>query len=181
MLKRDTNGKFSYKEKGFFTKKKFYLFQSGKHSTEPYLDEEQIKALLHRQLLMPIGVMTDTSTKKRWWMFKNEFYWEDEGYSIAEVEALILDKLEQKKRKVERAVVRISQSAFESANGRQPIPNEVMLFVWRRDNGRCVKCGGQENLEYDHIIPLAKGSSNTARNLQLLCENCNRSKGANLF
>ena len=58
---------------------------------------------------------------------------------------------------------------------RQPIPDDVKMFVWQRDGGRCVQCGSQENLEYDHIIPVSKGGSNTARNIQLLCEKCNRS------
>lgn len=59
---------------------------------------------------------------------------------------------------------------------RQPIPDDVQIFVWNRDGGRCVKCGSQEKLEYDHIIPFSKGGNNTARNLQLLCESCNREK-----
>ena len=54
------------------------------------------------------------------------------------------------------------------------------MFVWRRDNGRCVVCGSQEKLEYDHIIPISMGGSNTERNIQLLCEKHNRSKGGNL-
>ena len=63
---------------------------------------------------------------------------------------------------------------------RQSISDGVRMFVWQRDGGHCVKCGSQENLEYDHIIPVSKGGSNTARNIQLLCEKCNRSKGANI-
>lgn len=56
------------------------------------------------------------------------------------------------------------------------IPKAVQREVWRRDGGRCVECGTKENLEYDHIIPWSKGGSNTTRNIQLLCEKCNRSK-----
>jgi len=70
--------------------------------------------------------------------------------------------------------------ANSSMTGRELIPADVMMFVWQRDKGRCVKCGGQEKLEYDHIIPISKGGSNTERNIQLLCEHCNRSKGANI-
>jgi len=61
------------------------------------------------------------------------------------------------------------------------IPDGVKLFVWNRDQGRCVKCGSQINLEYDHIIPITKGGSNTARNIQLLCETCNRQKSDKIF
>ncbi|MBC8164416.1 MAG: HNH endonuclease [Bryobacteraceae bacterium] len=51
---------------------------------------------------------------------------------------------------------------------------------WRRDQGRCVTCGSQERLEYDHVIPVAMGGSNTVRNIQLVCERCNREKAATL-
>lgn len=63
---------------------------------------------------------------------------------------------------------------------REPIPESVRLFVWQRDRGQCVKCGSRERLEFDHIIPIAAGGSNTERNVQLLCETCNRSKGATI-
>ena len=60
---------------------------------------------------------------------------------------------------------------------REYIPERVKIFVWRRDGGQCVKCRSRNRLEFDHVIPVAKGGSNTARNLQLLCERCNRKKG----
>jgi hypothetical protein len=64
---------------------------------------------------------------------------------------------------------------------RERIPDEVKLAVWRRDQASCVRCGSRERLEYDHIIPVVKGGSNTARNIELLCENCNRSKSARIM
>lgn len=56
------------------------------------------------------------------------------------------------------------------------ISQEVKDLVWNRDNGRCVQCGSNEKLEFDHIIPFSKGGANTYRNIQLLCEKCNREK-----
>jgi 5-methylcytosine-specific restriction endonuclease McrA len=43
-----------------------------------------------------------------------------------------------------------------------------------------MNCGSQERLEFDHIVPVAMGGSGTVRNVQLLCETCNREKGATL-
>ena len=63
---------------------------------------------------------------------------------------------------------------------REQIPQSVRLFVWQRDQGRCVRCGSAEKLEFDHIIPVAKGGSSTERNIQLLCEPCNRAKGSSI-
>lgn len=75
--------------------------------------------------------------------------------------------------------------AFESfdkaqVSKREKIPDSVRLFVWQRDEGKCVKCNKKEKLEFDHIIPVIEGGSNTERNIQLLCEGCNRSKGKNI-
>lgn len=56
------------------------------------------------------------------------------------------------------------------------ISQNVKDRVWNRDGGKCVQCGSNENLEFDHIIPFSKGGANTYRNIQLLCEPCNRGK-----
>lgn len=56
------------------------------------------------------------------------------------------------------------------------IEQKVKDLVWNRDNGKCVLCGSNEKLEFDHIIPFSKGGSNTYRNIQILCEKCNREK-----
>jgi 5-methylcytosine-specific restriction endonuclease McrA len=71
----------------------------------------------------------------------------------------------------------VSQDEKEdTTESRDAIPSVIRREVWRRDGGKCVKCGSRKNLEYDHIIPVSKGGSNTARNIELLCEVCNRVK-----
>jgi hypothetical protein len=50
------------------------------------------------------------------------------------------------------------------------IPSAVKLVVWRRDGGKCAKCGATKNLHFDHIIPWSLGgSSSDSANIQLLC------------
>lgn len=60
---------------------------------------------------------------------------------------------------------------------RRVIPTSVKLEVWKRDGGKCTKCGAAEDLHFDHVIPWSKGgSSNTADNIQLLCGKHNLEK-----
>ena len=71
----------------------------------------------------------------------------------------------------------------ESQQAEKPdrrISKEVKMAVWQRDRGMCCECGSKEKLEFDHIIPVSKGGSNTERNIQLLCEVCNRRKSSNI-
>jgi hypothetical protein len=82
--------------------------------------------------------------------------------------------------KVRREVEALENMEKLEGVSREPIPETVRLFVWQRDKGQCVKCGSRERLEFDHIIPVTAGGSSTERNVQLLCETCNRSKGATI-
>lgn len=57
------------------------------------------------------------------------------------------------------------------------IPTTVKLEVWKRDKGRCVVCGSQDNLHFDHIIPYSRGGSSlVSENIQLLCARHNLEK-----
>lgn len=48
--------------------------------------------------------------------------------------------------------------------------------VFHRDGGRCRICSKSQKLHVDHIIPRAKGGSDSMDNLWLLCDQCNLSK-----
>jgi hypothetical protein len=57
------------------------------------------------------------------------------------------------------------------------IPSAVKLEVWKRDQGRCRKCGLSQGLHFDHIIPYSKGgSSKDPANIQILCGRHNLEK-----
>jgi len=78
-------------------------------------------------------------------------------------------------------LVRIDSSSMPTAapvkTRRKAIPREIQREIWQRDGGKCVECETKEKLCFDHIVPFSKGGSNSIRNLQLLCERCNLSKG----
>ena len=175
MLRRDTTARFEVA--GFWIFQRFH-FTAGKMgvSYEP-ADYNKIYRI---QKDKPVLIMSDRSRQRTWWMFRDEFYWEDDGYDATAVKALIRERQTQRDRRVRRAVALMEQTEVIAEPARQPIPDDVRAFVWSRDGGRCVRCGSQERLEFDHVIPIALGGSNTARNLQVLCEACNRAKGASL-
>ena len=95
-----------------------------------------------------------------------------------EVQTIVDASIEKRQEKIRNEVDRAKALLSEENATRQPIPEDVQIFVWNRDGGKCVKCGSNVNLEFDHIIPVSRGGSNSARNIQLLCESCNRQKGA---
>jgi 5-methylcytosine-specific restriction endonuclease McrA len=55
------------------------------------------------------------------------------------------------------------------------------MEVWKRDHGKCVKCGAIKNLHFDHELPFSKGGTSlTSKNVRLLCMVCNLAKSAKI-
>lgn len=76
------------------------------------------------------------------------------------------------------AVGRANQTITQTADGGvgRHVPRDVRQRVWQRYGGRCAECQSDQYLEFDHIIPVAKGGSGTDNNIQLLCRGCNLKK-----
>jgi hypothetical protein len=117
------------------------------------------------------------------WLFQGWAYVTDDqqGLDAEDVRALINVEANKRRLTLEKAhALQAISDNYDRPKRREPIPQAVRVEVWQRDGGRCVECTSQEKLEFDHIIPVAMGGGNTSRNLQLLCETCNRRKGASL-
>lgn len=88
---------------------------------------------------------------------------------------LVDQSLAREKKRLDSIVQRNDNTRVRTA-----ITVALRHAVWKRDGGRCVVCGSREKLEFDHIIPISQGGSTTERNLELLCEICNRAKACSL-
>lgn len=63
------------------------------------------------------------------------------------------------------------------------ILNKTFLRVVRRDNQTCQICGTvlkDNEIRIDHIIPFSEGGPTEESNLRVLCDECNRKKGADV-
>jgi len=71
-----------------------------------------------------------------------------------------------------------TETSTERRRGRY-IPFAVKMRVVRRDNHTCQHCGkhlADNEVEFDHKIPISKGGSSEEHNVRLTCFDCNRDK-----
>jgi len=155
---------------------KRHRFGSGMLVADPIRPHQMARSARY-QREYPCPVMQDRG--RQWWWFRDRFYWEDDRLTTEDVLALVSERERRRQRKLERAHAAMRQQGA-SGRRRQPLPREVRLAVWQRDGGRCVECGSEFDLQYDHLIPFSMGGASTAANLQLLCAPCNRVKGTSL-
>lgn len=113
----------------------------------------------------------------RHYLYQNCLYHIIGTFTDEEERLLVRDAFDSERRKFERLQKKFEAAEAADGTPRRPaISEEVRIAVWRRDSGKCARCGSRERLEYDHIIPISRGGSNTSRNIELLCETCNRQK-----
>lgn len=150
-----------------------YAVQSGRKVMELRWSKVQVGAAQQTQASEPVLMFRDG--RRNLWQYLDSFWWDDDGLDAEDIKALVLQRKRQKERKLQSAhsLMRAEENGRPT---RTLVPTELRRAVFERDGGRCVECGGNFDLQYDHILPVAHGGATTLENLQLLCADCNRHK-----
>ena len=154
-----------------------YALASGKRTFDARWSKVEVEAIAAQQAESPVKLVRQD--ERAYWIFRECFYWEDDGLSADDVKALALARIRKHDRQLANA--HSLMRAEEAGQAlRPPVSIEIRRAVFERDAGRCVGCGGSFDLQYDHVIPFSLGGGTTVANLQLLCGDCNRRKGTTL-
>lgn len=73
----------------------------------------------------------------------------------------------------------MTETEEERRIGRRRLSFATMMRIVRRDDYRCQHCQKKlhdNEVEFDHIIPISKGGSSEEHNIRLTCFDCNRDK-----
>ncbi len=107
--------------------------------------------------------------------FKTILYYEKTRYVIVPkeisnqyIKALNISSRELKK--IKECLSGKRKTMFEEDS--RDLTESVRQYVFKRDKGRCQKCGSNKYLHFHHIERYSMGGKHEARNLKLLCVKC---------
>jgi hypothetical protein len=152
-----------------------WALQSGQKIYSGRWKDAHLEAWRREQQEHPVRLRRE-ARRSLWW-FRDRFYWDDDGYSAEDVRALALQRTRRDDRRLKSAHALMNGDA---APGRKPIPAGIVRAVIARDGLRCIQCGTTEELQFDHVMPVALGGGTSVENLQVLCGECNRAKSDSL-
>lgn len=126
-----------------------------------------------------------TGIVQRLWFFSNFLLYvnrqcrseKDYEHIKLKVEEHVLERGDEYQKLVNK-IDRLRQiSSNRLQINRKQVSDHVLAFVLQRDLNKCVLCGDDSNLQFDHILPVSKGGNNEPENLRILCQRCNQSRG----
>jgi len=142
------------------------------HTVAEFADECDLRALnaaLNEDA--PLRWWQDGPSGRPYYLF-GECVWELKPSEVsASDKGLTLHFLEELERdRVRRD--RLRSAVLCPARACAVVPEAVRATVYRRDRGKCARCGGREGLDFAFITPPGRGGASTADNVQLLCARC---------
>jgi hypothetical protein len=142
---------------------------------------KQIKEQMKQSLETGVNGYSAEITESQRAMFENEIdefnaddYPEEIPMEIAEMACTVFGHICPVVFNAEK----ITETTELRRSGRY-LPFKTKIRVVRRDNYTCQHCSKHlldNEVEFDHIIPLAKGGSSEEHNIRLTCFDCNRDK-----
>lgn len=155
---------------------RIYVGREG-HERLFQFSRRQFEELTARVREHGVALVGAVGRERLWWVGREDLFWADDDLAAEDVELLIWDRHRRQSERLHRLrKIRVHDVQADAAR-RERIPADVRHFVWRRDDGRCVRCGAEEDLQFDHVIPYSRGGANSVENIQILCGSCNREKG----
>jgi 5-methylcytosine-specific restriction endonuclease McrA len=134
--------------------------------------------MLQRSESYPVSFAT--VGERRYWRFGDRWFWDNEGLSADQVQALLVTRDQRRQASISRAQSTVAMTRAPVPAARGAIPEDMKHLVWTRDQGKCRLCGSNVELQFDHIIPWSMGGATSPENIQVLCGPCNRRKGASV-
>jgi hypothetical protein len=140
--------------------------------------------------LAAINAAIGKTAPLRWWQngpsnhpcyLFGEWIWElkpaeanasDKGLALLFETTTEKDRLQRDRLKHDLVGVKQCSTADE-----QFISEAVRAAVWRREGGKCGRCGGHQGIDFSITSPSLRGKTPTAQNVQLLCAKCRAKQG----
>jgi hypothetical protein len=174
-LRRISNARVE--KSGFWIFATYRFFFTATQSFD--LDANAYQQRVAERVQYGVALIGRDGDRTLWWA-ESGCYWSDSEIASEDVELLLWNRQRRQQSQLERLrTIRVRADDLERAR-RERIPDEVRALVWERDAGTCVRCGAEDDLQFDHVIPVAKGGATSVENIQVLCGDCNRQKSSSI-
>ena len=162
---------------GILLRQRFWFLGSG---TPPMrLSQEDYDRGSHLQVTDP--VLLGTYSDRHFYWYRDQFFWtNNDDYDSQDIKARLFARDRQKQRELDHCPCTHGCGGLACRPEARTDPEGRQHAVFQRDEGKCIECGSDFDIQYDHIIPFSMGGANTIENLQLLCARCNQQKGGRL-
>ena len=144
--------------------------------TERYADGRCKPCTKEKNVRWALKNKDKVNARSRRWNTKNAEAKRNTNANYREKNQPLINERRRKKRALDPSGDRLQTAKRRKAKG--TLPKDIVVTLLQRQNYKCVCCNVSLVAGYhlDHIVPISRGGSNTADNVQLLTPTCNLQK-----